>query len=159
MELIIVDPLPLYVNQYQLQLMRNCIEQAIAQLKDEHQAGQFASGDDEKQNLSTYGTSNYEEAYTLVQAIEDQLKSHLEAWNTDPNDPKPVPLSLNSYQAPLLRTYIVHQMNKFNSSKNDELQTSSDKQQYGTTQPDEVAHMFENLIDQLPEFSPQEDSD
>ncbi len=156
-----MDPLPLYVNQYQLKLMQNCIDQAIAQLQDARQAGQFASGDDKReQNVSTYGTSNYEEAYALIQAIKDQLKSHLEAWNSDPNDPKPVPLALNSYQAPLLRTYIVHQMNSFNSSKNDELQTSSDKQQqYGTTHPDEIAHMFENLIEQLPEFSPQEDSD
>ena len=162
MELIIVDPLPLSVNQYQLKLMQNCAGQAIAQLQDERQAGQFASGDDKKreQNVLTYGTSNYEEAYTLIQAIEDQLKSHLEAWNSAPNDSKPVPLSLNSYQTKLLRTCIDHQMNNFNSSKNEELQTSTDKQQqYGTTHPAEVAQMFENLIEQLPESSPHEDSD
>jgi type II secretory pathway pseudopilin PulG len=161
MELIIVDPLPLSVNQNQLKLMQNCVSQAIAQLQDERQAGQFASGDDKKreQNVLTYGTSNYEEAYTLIQAIEDQLKSHIEAWNSDPSDSKPVPLALNSYQIELLRTYIERQMHNFDSSKNDELQTSTDKQQYGTTDPAEVAKMFENLIKQLPESSPHEDSD
>ncbi|MBV8887066.1 MAG: hypothetical protein JO235_24150, partial [Chroococcidiopsidaceae cyanobacterium CP_BM_RX_35] len=116
----------------------------------QRQAGQFASEDDEKQeqNLLTYGTNNYEEAYTLIQEIDEQLKSHIAAWNGEPNGSKPIPLSLNSYQTKLLRAGIEHRLANFNSAKNDEPQTSTEDKQ-----------LLENLIEQLPESSPQEDSE
>lgn|GEM_PF-1474603 len=145
-----MDPLPLFVNKHQLELMQNCTEQAIAQLQNQHQAGQFASENEEKQeqNLLTYGTNNYEEAYNLIQGIDKQLKSHIAAWNSEPNGSKPVPLDLNSYQTKLLHTWIEHRLNNVSSSKNEEPQTSTGDKQ-----------LLENLLEQLPESSPQEDSD
>ena len=136
-----MDPLPLSINQYQLKLMQDCASQAIAQLQ-EHQAG-FASGDNEKkeQNLLTYGTDDYEEAHTLVQTMDEQLKSHLEKWDRATDESKIVSLPLNSYQIKLLRTCIEHQSHNLSSSKNDAQQ------------------QLENLIAQLPESSPHEDSD
>lgn len=125
-----MDPLPLSINQHQLKLMQDCTVQAITALQDKHQS-EF-SDDKREQNLLTYGTDQYEEAHALLQAVDDQLTSSLETWNNAPDDSKPVPLDLNSYQIKLLRACLEQK----------------------AEQP-----LVEDILEQLPESSPQEDAD
>ncbi|MBR8840235.1 MAG: hypothetical protein DSM106950_41165 [Stigonema ocellatum SAG 48.90 = DSM 106950] len=136
-----MDALPLSFNQHQLKLMHEKVNQAIADLQSKNQAKQFASGDDKKkeQNILNYGTDNYQEAYDLVQAINDQLESHLKAWNDDPEVPQPVEISLNSYQLRVLRTSI--------------------EQEIDNPRDQQAKHLLENIIEQLPEFSANEQSE
>jgi hypothetical protein len=136
-----MDALPLRLNQHQIKLMHDKVNQVIADLQTKNQANQFASGDDQKkeENILTYGTDNYEEAYALVEAINDQLESHLNKLNDASEVPQPVAISLNSYQLRILRT-----------SLEKDLDNLDDKQ---------AKHLMENIIEQLPEFSPHEQSD
>lgn len=133
-----MDALPLVIDQRQLQLMQNSIDQAISQLQNEHQSGQFSSQDKQEQNLLRYGTNDYEAAHSLVQTVEDQIKSNLENWNGDSNRSTPVSLNLNSYQIQLLRDSVRRQ-------------SKSSSQ--------ETIQLAEDLLKQLPESSPQEDAD
>ncbi|SRR5579883_1214667 len=136
-----MDALPLSLNQHQLKLMHDKVNQVIADLQTKNQDKQFASGDEEKkeENILNYGTDNYKEAYTLVQAINNQLDPYLKAWNDAPEVPQPVAISLNSYQLRVLRIRIEQEINNLNDQQ--------------------AKHLLENIIEQLPEFSPHEQSD
>lgn len=135
-----MDALPLSINQHQVKLMHHSISDTIADLQDQNQANQFASGDEQKkeQNLLNYGADNYQDVHALVQEIDDQLKSHLEAWQGAAEDSQPTALSLNAYQVRVLRNSIEHGMNHRN---------------------DQEKHLLADILEQLPEFSPQEQSD
>lgn len=137
-----MDALPLLVNRYQLELMHNDMDQAIAMLQEKRQTGQFDSDDEQQteQNLLHYGTTDYEEAHALVQAIDEQIQSQLESWERSPDDSKAVPLSLNSYQVEILRSSVEQGMHRLNGQE--------DKRQW-----------YESILNQLPEHSPQEDAD
>jgi hypothetical protein len=136
-----MDPLPLALNQQQLQLMQDTVSHAIANLQTANQANQFASGDEKQKdhNLLTYGTDDYNEASALIQKIDDQLKSQLKEWNGGAEETKPVAIALNSYQVQVLRSSIEQEME---SSKH----------------PD-AKHLLNGIIEQLPESSPNEQSD
>lgn len=136
-----MDALPLRLNHHQIKLMHDKVNQVIADLQTKNQDHQFASGADKKkeENILTYGTDNYEEAYAIVEVINDQLESHLNKWNDDADVSQPVAISLNSYQLRILRT-----------SLEKDLDHLDDKQ---------AKHLIENIIEQLPEFSPHEQSD
>lgn len=160
-----MDPLTLVVTQEQLKLMRDCAGQAIAELQEGQQSGQFAAeqGDQREQNVLAYGTNNYEEARHLIQGIEDQLRDRLEQWDATSDTAKPIPLSLNSYQIRVLRGAVEHQMDELNQQHLNEqkLPASEDDQQHApqTATLDQTVHLFEDIIGQLPEYSPQEDTD
>lgn len=132
-----MDPLPLSINQHQLQLLHKQMNQTIEQLQSAHEAGEFSNGNgpNHEQNLETYGTDNYEEAHALVKAIDDALESHLQSWNESPETAKPVAIALNSYQIKVLRNSIERGMHG------------------------EAGKALEDVIEQLPEESPQEDAD
>jgi hypothetical protein len=133
-----MDPLPLTVNRSQLDLMHNGINQAIEELKNRHIAGDFSpdSGQQE-QNLLTYGASEFPKAQDRLQEVEVQLQTKLNGWDGDPSSPQSVPLSLDSYQVHLMRSQLQHQRDDSGDS----------------------AHLIDEIIDQLPENSPNEDSD
>lgn len=136
-----MDALPLSINRDQLELIYQSIEQQMTHLQEPHQAQQFSSDDSSKreQNLLTYGTDDYSEAQARIQAISEQLKSHLESWDSSPNEAKPVPLNLDSYQLKVLQMGIEHQMNTLNDQTKKKL--------------------LSDVMKQLPEFSLQEDAD
>lgn len=131
-----MDALPLSLNRTQLELLQESIERKIATLKE-----QFSSNDrsSKEENLLTYGTDDYSEAQERTRAIEEQLKSQLKSWQNSPDDPKPVPLSLDPYQLKVLHMGIEERMNILNDGKDKEL--------------------LADVIAQLPEFSLQEDAD
>jgi hypothetical protein len=132
----IMDALPLVINQPQLKIMQDEIHQAISKLQDK--SGQFDSADQAQQNLLTYGTQNYDEAHQLLQTLETQIKSKLAAWNHDPETAKPVEIPLNSYQAQLLYQAIAEKIENSDSK---------------------TAELLQDLLEQLPESSPQEHAD
>lgn len=136
-----MDALPISVNQHQLSLMHNAIERTIADFEKEYKTKQFASSDDKQQeeNLLTYGTNQYDEAFTRVETIEKQLESYLNSWKDKPESTNPVSLELDSYQLKILRL-----------SLDQELKQSKDAQD---------RRRFEDIMEQLPEYSPQEDAD
>jgi tRNA A37 N6-isopentenylltransferase MiaA len=119
-----MDALPLVLNRHQLSLMHDEINQAIEQLQH--------------QNFSTDGI-NDEEAYSRLQAVDDQLKSHLQQWDQAPEATKPVPISLDTYQIRMLRSSLEQGIN-----------------QQGD---DQRKQQLEDVIEQLPEYSAQEDAD
>jgi hypothetical protein len=133
-----MDALPIVVNREQLNLLQDSINTAISELKDKEQAGQFTSADQsqQQQNRSTYGTDQYEKAFQPLEKIQTQLKSESERWNGDTT--KPVSLPLNSYQIELLRRSLKQQSENANQ---------------------ETKQSLEDLLEQLPESSPQEDAD
>lgn len=135
-----MDALPLVVNQHQLKLMQEAVKQVDDTLNNQHQAGKFDSSENQEQILSTYGTNEYKEAHTLVQDIDQQLNSLLKDWHDAPEADKPVSIALNSYQVELLRTGL----NQSNHSS--------------TEQPD-TQKLLADLLEQLPESVPQEQSD
>lgn len=132
-----MDALPLVLNRHQLELMHQQIDHAIATLHNQQRT--FGSNDDPQkdQNLEVYGTDSYQEAQTLTQAIADELQSHLEGWSEASETAKPVALALDSYQLKLLRTSLEPEQN----------QTNGDGQ------------AIKDILEQLPEESPQEDTD
>lgn len=132
-----MDALPLVINRHQLELMHEDMGQAIAQLQD--QAEQFASADE--QNLSTYGTKDYSEAHTLVKGIDDEIQGCLVSWEDAPDQPKPVNISLNTYQIGILR----HSLHQGMSQR--------------TTGNGSAKALYDDILGQLPEDSPQEDAD
>jgi vacuolar-type H+-ATPase subunit I/STV1 len=136
-----MDPLPLSLNQQQLQLMHDTVSHAIANLQAANQTDQFASGDEKQKehNLLTYGTNDYNEATALIQEIDDQLKSQLKEWNGGSEEAKPVAIALNSYQVKVLRTSIEQELENSNHS--------------------DAQHLLSDIIEQLPESSPNEQSD
>lgn len=119
-----MDALPLVLNRQQLSLMHDEIGQAIEQFQ--------------QQSFSEEGITG-EEAYSRLQAVDEQLKSHLQAWNEAPEATKPVPISLDTYQIRMLRSSLEQGMNQKNDTQ--------------------VKHQLEEVIEQLPEYSAQEDSD
>ena len=119
-----MDALPLVLNRHQLSLMHDEIGQAIEQIQ--------------QQNFSEEGISS-EEAYSRLQAVDEQLKSHLQAWNEAPEAAKPVPISLDTYQIRMLRSSLEQGMNQKKDT--------------------ELKHQLEDVIEQLPEYSAQEDAD
>jgi hypothetical protein len=137
-----MDALPLVINQHQLQLMRNAASEAIAHLETQKQAGEFdANGGRREKNLLMYGTQDYEEARQLVQSIDQQLKSKLQTWEGAPETTKPIEIALNSYQIGVLRTSLEQEMKDIENRESQENK------------------LFQDLLEQLPEASPQEDAD
>ena len=134
-----MDALPLVLNQTQINLMQEKIHQAINDLEKQQQAGQFGSDDPVKneQHLSTYGTQNYAQAHERLEKIEQQLRSQLEGWNDTPEAMKPVSIALDSYQIALLRNSLKQSLKSANGS----------------------TKTVEAILEQLPEYSPQEDAD
>ena len=133
-----MDPLPLTVNRSQLDLMLSSINQAIEELQNRYTAGDFSpdSGQQE-QNLSIYGASEFPKAKGRLQEVEVQLQTKLNEWDGDPNSPQSVPIALDSYQVQLMRSQLKHQRN----GDGDQTQ------------------LVDQIIKQLPENSPNEDSD
>jgi hypothetical protein len=132
-----MDALPLSVNREQLELIHQSIKQAIANLQEQ----QFSANDSaqQEQNLVTYGTNEYPEVQARTQAIEEEVKSQLESWDSPPDVSKPVPISLDSYQLNILQMGIEKQMETLNDRSKKEL--------------------LSDVMKQLPEFSLQEDAD
>ena len=133
-----MDPLPLTLNRSQLDLMLSSINQAIEELQNRYTAGDFSpdSGQQE-QNLSIYGASEFPKAKGRLQEVEVQLQTKLNEWDGDPNSPQSVPIALDSYQVQLMRSQLEHQRN----GDGDQTQ------------------LVDQIIKQLPENSPNEDSD
>ncbi|MBM0740855.1 hypothetical protein JOY44_04355 [Phormidium sp. CLA17] len=133
-----MDPLPLTINRSQLDLMHNSINQAIEELKNRNAAGDFSpdSGQQE-QNLLTYGASDFPKAQGRLQEVEVQLQTKLNGWSGDPNLTQSVPIALDSYQVQLMRSQLEHHR-----------QGSDDN-----------AQLVDEIINQLPENSPNENSD
>ncbi|GFE70912.1 hypothetical protein [Chroococcus sp. FPU101] len=129
-----MDALPLSLNKEQLELLQQSIEQSIVKLEKTDQA-QFSS----EENLLTYGTNDYTEAQKRIQAIREQLGSQLKSWDSPSDDPKPVPLDLDPYQLKVLQKGIEHQMTNLNDPSEKDL--------------------LSDVMNQLPEFSMQEDAD
>lgn len=129
-----MDALPLSLNKEQLELLQQSIEQSLVKLEKTDQA-QFSS----EENLLTYGTDDYIEAQKRIQAIKEQLESQLKSWDSSSDDPKPVPLDLDPYQLKVLQKGIEHQMNSLNEPSEKDL--------------------LSDVINQLPEFSMQENAD
>lgn len=142
-----MDALPISVNQKQLSLMHDAVEQMIKDLQTKQNGGQFSSSDEtqKEHNILTYGTNEYDEVFARAQNIENQLKSHLESWNGRSDDPAAISLELDSYQLKMLRSSL-KQM--FHGSNNEQQTQSGGEKQ-----------LFEDVIEQLPEHSPQEDAD
>lgn len=136
-----MDALPISVNQHQLSLMHNAIERTITDLEKQHKVKQFASNDEaqREENLLTYGTNQYDKALTRVETIEEQLKSCLDSWKDKPDNITSVSLSLDSYQLKILRSSLEQEI--------EQLKDVQDRQR------------FEDIMEQLPEYSPQEDAD
>ena len=143
-----MDTLPISVNQKQLNLMYDAIEQMIKELQKKQDGGQFTSGDEvqKEHNILTYGTDQYDEAFTRAQDIEDQLKSHLESWNNKSDDSIAISLGLDSYQLKMLRSSLEEMFH--NSQRKQTAQSVEQEQQ-----------LLEDIIEQLPEQSLQEDAD
>ncbi len=133
-----MDPLPLTVNRSQIDLMLTSINQAIEELKNRNAAGDFSpdSGQQE-QNLLTYGASEFPKAQGRLQKVEVQLQTKLNGWSGDPDSPQSMPIALDSYQLQLMRSQLEHQRE-------------------GTGVQ---AQLVDEIINQLPENSPNEDSD
>lgn len=133
-----MDPLPLTVNRSQLDLMLNSINQAIEELQNRYTIGDFApdSGQQE-QNLSIYGASEFPKAKGRLQEVEVQLQTKLNGWSGDSNSPQSVPIALDSYQVQIMRSQLEHHRNG-----------AGDQTQ-----------LVDEIIKQLPENSPNEDSD
>lgn len=133
-----MDALPLVLNRAQLDIIKDQVNQAIANLEQKKQNGQFSGNEEQReQNLLMYGSDEYEKAHARIQAIADQVTPQLKNWNGS-GDAKSVELALDSYQLRVLRTYLECNMNQFES---------------------EAKQLSENIIGQLPEESPQEDAD
>ena len=132
-----MDPLPLTINRSQLDLMYDSINQAIEELQNRYTAGDFSpdSGQQE-QNLSIYGASEFPKAKGRLQEVEVQLQTKLNGWDGDPDSAQSVPIALDSYQAQILRSQLEHQRNGGDS-----------------------AQLVDEIINQLPENSPNENSD
>lgn len=139
MKIINMDALPLVLNRTQINLMQEKIHQAIDELNQQRQAGNFSSdhAEQNERNLLTYGTQEYEEAYQRLENIEHQLRSQLEGWNNAPDATKPVAIDLDSYQIKLLRNSLQQGLKSANGS----------------------SQAIEAILEQLPEASPQEDAD
>ncbi len=133
-----MDPLPLTVNRSQLDLMLNSINQAIEELQNRYTAGDFSpdSGQQE-QNLSIYGASEFPKAKGRLQEVEVQLQTKLNGWSGDSNSPQSVPIALDSYQVQLMRSQLEHHRNGAGDQ----------------------AQLVDEIINQLPENSPNENSD
>jgi hypothetical protein len=133
----LMDPLPLSINRSQLDLMHNSISQAIEELQNRHIAGDFApdSGQQE-QNLSIYGATEFPKAKGRLEEVEVQLQTKLNGWDGDPESAQAVPIALDSYQVQILRSQLEHQRNGDNSTQ-----------------------LVDEIINQLPENSPNENSD
>ncbi|MBF2048607.1 MAG: hypothetical protein IGS54_14820 [Elainella sp. C42_A2020_010] len=141
-----MDALPLVVNQQQLKLMQQAANQAIADLENQKQAGAFDSnGSQQEENLLTYGTDDYESARQLVQTIEQELQSKVQAWEETPETNQPVEISFNSYQIGLVRANLKRVM-----QSHEDAQPSADQSE---------TQLLQDLLEQLPEDSPQEDAD
>ncbi len=136
-----MDALPIMINRYQLDLMQQEIKQAIAKLQAQEQAGKFAADSDRQREeiLLTYGTNNYEEAYSLITEINDHFNSHLQTWQDEPETAKAIAVSLNTYQLGVLRNSLEHRLSQANAEPERQL--------------------VEDIIEQLPEHSPQENAD
>lgn len=133
-----MDPLPLTINRSQLDLMLNSINQAIQELKNKQAAGDFdPDSGQQEQNLLTYGASEFPKAQGRLQEVEVQLQTKLNGWNGDADSPQSVPLSLDSYQLQIIRSQLEHQ--RHDDSDNTQL--------------------VDEIINQLPENSPNENSD
>lgn len=127
-----MDALPLVLNKQQLELMHNGLNQAIEQLQHQDPS-QFSSHQEE--NLTTYGTDDLDEALGRLAAIDDQLQDQIAQWDSDPQAQKPVAIDLDSYQITLLRSSLADQSHNGDQS------------------------LVEDILQQLPEDSPQEDAD
>jgi len=136
-----MDALPISVNRHQLDLMHNAIERTIKDLENKQKTKQFTSNDETQteKNLLTYGTDQYDEAFSRVATIEKQLESCLNSWQDNPENTAPVSLKLDSYQLKILRSSLEQEFNQH--------QDLQDRQR------------FEDIMEQLPEYSPQEDAD
>jgi multidrug resistance efflux pump len=133
-----MDALPLVLNRTQLDILKDQISQAIANLEQKKQNGQFSKNDEQReQNLLMYGSDEYEKAHARIQAIADQINTQLKNWNGS-GDTKSIELALDSYQLRVLRTYLECNMNQFEQ---------------------ETKQLSENIMSQLPEESPQENAD
>ena len=144
-----MDPLPISVNRNQLSLMHHAVGRVIANLEEMHKAGQLSSSDDtqKEKNIQNYGTDQYDEVLTKAKAIEDQLKSQIDAWNNDAEKSHPVSLALDSYQLKMLRSGIEQECNHSQNGEQRQSQSPSQEQ------------LLNDIIEQLPEHSPQEDAD
>ncbi|WP_088893006.1 hypothetical protein [Leptolyngbya ohadii] len=125
-----MDALPLVLNKQQLELMHNGLNQAIDQLQHQDPS-QFSRSNED--NLTTYGTDDLDEALGRLTAIDDQLQDQIAQWDSDPQAQKPVAIDLDSYQITLLRS---------------SLQPHNGEQS-----------LVDDILQQLPEDSPQEDAD
>lgn len=135
-----MDALPISVNRHQLDLMHSAIEQSVANLEKEYKTRQFASNDTRKEeNILMYGTNQYDEAFTRTETIENQLRSYLDSWKDDPESVTPVSLTLDSYQLKILRSSLEQEMKQIKNH------------------PDQ--QRLKDIMQQLPEYSLQEDSD
>lgn len=133
-----MDPLPLTINRSQLDLMYTSINQAIEELQNRYTIGDFApDSGQEEQNLLTYGASEFPQAKGRLQEVEVQLQTKLNDWNGDPNSTQSVPIALDSYQVQIMRS----QLEQHRNGSADSLQ------------------LVDEIINQLPENSPNENSD
>lgn len=133
-----MDPLPLTINRSQLDLMLASVNQALEELKNRNAAGDFSpDGGQQEQNLLTYGASEFPKAQGRLQEVEVQLQTKLNGWSGDPDAPQSVPIALDSYQLQLMRSQLAHQ-----------------REGAG-----EQAQLVDEIMNQLPENSPNENSD
>lgn len=134
----IMDALPLSINKEQLELLYQSIEQSMNQLQEPNQGFSAKDRSQQEENLLTYGTDDFTEAQERINAIKEQVKSQLDAWDRSPDEVKPVPLDLDPYQLKVLHKGIQQQMNTLDAPKKE---------------------LLSDVITQLPESSMQEDSD
>jgi len=133
-----MDPLPLTVNRSQLDLMLNSINQATEELQNKKIAGDFSSDSgQQEQNLAIYGASEFSKAQGRLQEVEAQLQTKLNGWDGDADSPQSVPIALDSYQVQIMRSQLERQ--RHDDSDNTQL--------------------VDEIINQLPENSPHENSD
>lgn len=133
-----MDPLPLTVNRSQLDLMLNSINQATEELQNKKVAGDFSSDSgQQEQNLAIYGATDFSKAQGRLQEVEVQLQTKLNGWDGDPDSAQSVPIALDSYQVQIMRSQLERQ--RHDDSDNTQL--------------------VDEIISQLPENSPHENSD
>jgi hypothetical protein len=137
-----MDALPILLNQRQLQIMQDGAHYALSDLQQKQESGWFSSPDHKDDSLQTYGTEQYEEARALVQEIETQVDRELKDWQ-EADGSKAVGISLNSFQIGLLRSGLEQTEGALN----------------GQGDAEEVRTLITDLMEQLPEESPQEDAD
>jgi hypothetical protein len=125
-----MDALPLVLNKQQLELMHNGLNHLIDSLQSD--PSQFGNQDEK---LTTFGTDDLSEAVERLTAIDNQLQSQISQWDSDPDSQKPVAIDLDSYQVTLLRSSLADHAG--NAEK----------------------PLLDDILQQLPEDSPLEDTD